>query len=46
MTDLLIYVSFVGNLKCIEDESFVRRTRKIFQPHITLFTKYIALYNN
>ena len=28
-----------------EKESFVR-TRKKFRLHITLFTKYIALYNN
>ena len=30
----------------IDDELFVRSTRNKFQSHITLFTKYLALYNN
>ena len=39
--------SFFGYLGCVEDETFVRGTRnKFLQLHITLFTKYLTLYNN
>ena len=44
--DLLIYVSFLGHSRCKENGPFVRNTIYKFQPHITLFTKYLALDNN
>ena len=44
--DLLIFTSSLDYLSRIEDEPFLRSTRNKFQPRVTLFTKYIALYNN
>ena len=45
--NLLVSTSSLGYLGCAEDETFVRGTRnKFLQLHITLFTKYLTLYNN
>ena len=41
--DLFIYTSYLGYIRCMEDELFVRTTKNKFQPHIILFTKYLAL---
>ena len=41
--DLFISISSLGYLRWIEDEPFVRSTKNKFQPHIILFTKYLAL---
>ena len=44
-----LYFFFLISLKSfksIEDKPFVESTRNKFQLHITLFTKYLALYNN
>ena len=42
--NLLIFTFYLGYLKHIDDEPFVRSTRNKFQLQITLFTKYLALY--
>ena len=42
----LIYAFSLHHSKCIKNEPFVKSTRNKFQPYITLFTKYLALYNN
>ena len=42
----LIYAVSLHHSKCIKNEPFVKSTRSKFQPYITLFTKYLALYNN
>ena len=45
----VLYFFFLISLKSfksIEDKPFVESTRNKFQSHITLFTKYLALYNN
>ena len=44
--DLFIYDSSLCHSRHIDDEAYVKSTRNKFQPHITLFTKYIKLYNN
>ena len=44
MADLLISISFLGNLKCIEDESFVRRTRKKNSNHTLHYLQNILPY--
>ena len=44
MTDFLISISFLGNLKCIEDESFVRRTRKKNSNHTLHYLQNILPY--
>ena len=44
--NLLIFALFLGHLKRIEDESFVRNTINKLQPHVTSFIKYLFLYNN
>ena len=41
--DLFISTSYLGYIRCMEDELFVRTTKNKFQPHIILFTKYLAL---
>ena len=39
--DLLTYVSFLGHLKCIEDEPFVRSTKKkILTTHEIIYKIY------
>ena len=41
--NLFISTSYLGYIRCMEDEPFVRTTKNKFQPHIILFTKYLAL---
>ena len=41
--NLHISTSFLGHLKYVKDELFVRSTKNKFQPLITLFTQ-ISLY--
>ena len=43
---LIIPAFSLGILRRIEDELLVRITRNKLQLHITLFTKYLVLYNN
>ena len=42
---LIIPAFSLGILRRIEDELLVRITRNKLQLHITLFTKYLVLYN-
>ena len=42
--DLLIFTSSLGYSKCIGDDPFISSAKNKFQPYITLFTKYLALY--
>ena len=44
--NLLISTSSLGYSRHIEDKLFVKSIRNKFKAHITLFTKYITLYNN
>ena len=39
---MIIFVSSLGHSRHIEDESFLRKNK--FQPHITLFSKYLLPY--
>jgi len=41
-----IYASSLDHSRGIKEKTFVRDTRNKFQLHITLFTKYLTLYNN
>ena len=43
--NLLIFASSLVSLRHIEDEPPVKSIRNKFQPHVTLFTKYLTLYN-
>ena len=42
---LIISAFSLGISRRIEDELLVRSTRNKLQLHITLFTKYLVLYN-
>ena len=44
--NLPIFAFSFGHLRHVDDKLFVRSFRNKFQPHITLFTKYLTLYNN
>ena len=44
--DLLKSVSSLSHSRYIEDELNISSTRNKLQQHITLFTKYLVLYNN
>ena len=46
MMDVYIFDSFLGHLRCVNDKSFIRSTKNKSQLYITLFTKYLILYNN
>ena len=40
-----IYIFSLGHSRSIEYKSFVRNAKNKSQPSITLFLKYVALYN-
>ena len=44
--NLLIFAFILGHSRCIGDEPCVRSIENKFQPYITLFAKYLGLYNN
>ena len=43
---IFFFLISLKSFKSIEEKPFVESTRNKFQLHITLFTKYLALYNN
>ena len=45
--NLFIFAFSLGHsIQTIEDEPFVKSTKKKLQPYTTLFTIYLTLYNN
>ena len=43
--NLLIFASSLDSLRRIKDEPLVKSIKNKFQPYVTLFTKYLTLYN-